>query len=170
MDEDREKMEYALEQFTEYVQTTFDFNNTAHLVLLSNELRLVKAYLEIEKLRFSDRLTVVWDINFTTKVSIPPLSIQTLVENAVNHGLMVRNSPGVLTVKVMETNNHVIITIKDNGVGMSKEKLNEVTTSKVESGVGIYNVNRRLKQLFNLEMEIESKENEGTTITIKLPI
>ncbi|MGX9932859.1 ATP-binding protein [Virgibacillus salarius] len=169
VEEDKEKMAFALEQFTDYVQTTFDFKNTDHYVPLSKELRLVKAYVEIEKIRFNNRLTVVWDVNYESNAFIPPLTIQTLVENAIHHGLVVRNSPGVLTLKINEIGNKIHIMIKDNGVGMSEEKMEEILTRNDKKSVGIYNTNQRLKQLFNVDLNIDSNKTEGTTITFQLP-
>src|SRR5699024_1961477 len=108
-------------KFTYFLKTSFDFHNKSDLILLSEELKLVNAYVMIEKARFGERININNKIDESLDILIPPLSIQTLVENAINHGILQKNRGGTITLQTEEREQEVKIIIKDNGVGMSKE-------------------------------------------------
>src|SRR5699024_1061930 len=82
------KMQKLLHEFSNYLRISFDFKNSNPVVELKHELELVKSYIYIEQERFEDRLKVDWDIDDNLNFHIPPLSIQPLVENAINHGIL----------------------------------------------------------------------------------
>lgn len=92
---DDEKMEELLLAFSDYLQMSFDFQNVDLVVPIDYELKLVRAYIAIEQIRFGDRIRVVWNIPNQMSLFVPPLSLQTLVENAIQHGILPRRE-GVL--------------------------------------------------------------------------
>ncbi|MEF2966933.1 ATP-binding protein [Paenibacillus sp. M1] len=159
---DIEKMQKLLDEFSNYLRLSFDFGNVSPLVPISRELSLTRSYVYIEQERFGERLNVIWDIDREADALIPPLTIQPLVENAVKHGLMSRSRGGTVTVSIHKQPDHVWITVKDDGTGMHN-------SDKESGGIGLKNINRRLKQLFGTELAINSAPDAGTIISFKIP-
>lgn len=168
---DIEKMQKLLGEFSNYLRTCFDFHNSDQLVSIERELDLVRSYLYIEKERFEDRLEIQWILDYNLTFVLPPLSIQTLVENAVNHGLLPRSRGGILTVLISDAMDHVEVSVKDNGVGMKEEIISQAleAPSAANVGIGLRNTDRRLKQLYNRGLQISSIPGQGTTVTFQLP-
>jgi ligand-binding sensor domain-containing protein len=105
--------------------------------LLSEEIEFVKNYLELQKMRFKDKLEYVIciDENVPPGTTVPKMIIQTYAENAVKHGLMHRMSGGLLTILVQQTNSHLLVTIEDNGVG--REKASQLNPDSTHRGLRI---------------------------------
>lgn len=164
---DPDRMNALLVAFGNYLKASFDFANSGRLVPLSHELRLVQSYLYIEKERFDERLEVIWEVDESLSVQIPPLSIQPLVENAIRHGIMMRIRGGVIHIKIIEANDCVEITVADDGVGMNEDSLHRLYTPKQSSssGVGIRNTDRRLKQIYGKGLHIQSAPDQGTIVS-----
>lgn len=160
---DEEKMEELLLAFSDYLQTSFDFQNVDLVVPIDYELKLVRAYLAIEQIRFGDRLQVVWNTPNKMELFVPPLSIQTLVENAIQHGILPKREGGTVTISIQEVEDHFTIGISDNGVGF------EPKTSHKKTSVGLVNTEQRLKQLFGVELSVDSVIGQGTTISFSIP-
>ncbi|QAA23756.1 ATP-binding protein [Sporolactobacillus terrae] len=168
--EDIEKTRDMITQFAAYLRGSFDFQNTSSISSLKKELELVKAYLAIEKMRFGERVRVMLNVDGTLDFPLPPLMIQPLVENAVQHGIGKRKTGGQVRVTVRHEKNHYIIQVADNGVGMSQEELESVLDiANGRRSVGLKNINNRLKHFFGTELMIESRLGSGTTITMHLP-
>ncbi|PAD69024.1 histidine kinase [Bacillus sp. 7586-K] len=165
------RMQDLLMEFSNYLRTSFDYQNHEHVVKLERELSLVRSYLHIEKERFGDRLNIVWEIDADHDISIPPLSIQTLVENAVRHGILQQPNGGTIIVRLKELDEFVEVFIKDNGIGMDEDKLSNLLDSETEQtrGIGLLNTNRRLKQLYGQGLKIESSLKKGTVVSFKIP-
>lgn len=143
---------------------------------LEIELNHVKSYLEIEQARFADKLSVRYDVcpeALMTKV--PTLTLQPLVENAVKHGMKLLNENSQITIIIKRYNRGTFVSIADNGVGIDEEKLSLLKQKQIASdtgtGIGIYNVNRRLQMLVceEAELDIKTKEGEGTIISFLIP-
>jgi len=162
------QMIQLLTEFGHYLRESFRFDNTDILVPFKRELRLVKSYLHIEQIRFAECLTYHIDI-LTEHFRIPPLIIQPLVENAVRHGIMKRAIGGQVWLHVSRFEHHILIIVKDNGVGMNPAMLEQLQHAS-SSGVGIQNIERRLKRLFGFGLTIYSELGKGTEIQIRLPI
>ena len=165
---DNEKAAKLLTNFSVYLRQAFDINNRTMIVPLSKELEMVNAYLEIEKARFGDKIKVEYYIpNELRNKKIPSLSIQPLVENAVKHGICKKNHGGTIYILVNEENNVLNIIVRDTGIGMSEKQIDELKNiESKKAGVGFYNVSRRIKKLSNADIDIYSKEGEGTTVSI----
>jgi two-component system sensor histidine kinase ChiS len=171
-DIDTEKMQHLVGAFTSFLRISFDFLNTGELVELSHELDLVKAYLHIEQERFSDRLTIEWEVEpDISGLQVPPLSIQPLVENAVKHGLLSRNIGGTLHIRIAHLDGSTLVAVSDNGKGMEQDKVAALLspTLKGKGGIGLSNTNRRLTQLYGQGLSIHSTPDEGTTVSFVIP-
>ncbi|MCJ8008825.1 ATP-binding protein [Lederbergia wuyishanensis] len=169
---DTERMVKLLDEFGNYLRRSFDLNNTKMLVPLEDELDLTRSYLYIEQERFGDRLQVKWTIDELLTIEVPPLSIQTIVENAVRHGVLKRASGGTICICITKRHSYAQITIIDDGVGIEQEKLEEILSEKrqVKSGVGLANTNRRLIKLYGKGLIITSTPNDGTMVKYQVPM
>lgn len=170
-DIDTEKMRNLGEAFASYLRISFHFLNTGELVELSHELKLVEAYLYIEKERFGDRISVIWEIEPDIRLLLPPLSIQPLVENAVKHGILSRSSGGTIHIRIARQHHSTLIEVEDNGKGMEKDEVLQLLSPlrQGEGGIGLSNTNRRLTQLYGRGLSISSKPNERTTVSFVIP-
>jgi len=148
------------------------------IVTAQEELKHIGHYLAIQKARFGERLIVNMDVpEALTTIDVPKLSIQTLVENAVKHGLEKVSTPVTINISVRSEEHHVTITVENNGPAIEQEKLAEIrhwlaqdweeALYKQES-IGLVNLNARLKLLYGNEsrLEIESDENSTRMIII----
>ncbi len=167
---DTTRMRALLEEFGNYLRASFDFQNINRLVPLAHELSLVQSYLFIEKERFEERLQVIWEVDDSLPLFLPPLSIQPLVENAVKHGILARIEGGVLHIRLSDHEDYAEISIMDNGVGMDEAVYNRMLEHGVEvdAGIGLRNTHRRLKQIYGKGLRIESKPGSGTRVTFEI--
>ncbi|WP_256759460.1 ATP-binding protein [Cohnella sp. WQ 127256] len=168
---DTGKMRNLGDAFASFLRISFDFLNTGRLVELSHELELAEAYLFIEKERFGNRLSIVWDVEPNINLLLPPLSIQPLIENAVKHGILSQNRGGTVHIRITRQDSFTHIEVMDNGKGMEQEKVIQLLspTLKGKRGIGLSNTNRRLTQLYGQGLSIHSKPNEGTTVSFVIP-
>ncbi len=156
------------EFFRRSLKTSRDF------VTIKEELELVDSYLALEKARFGARLTIVKTVgDETLNVLIPAFTLQPLVENAVKHGLLAKEEGGTVHIAVARTGGDVAITITDDGQGISRATLSQVLVSGFGkgAGVGLSNVNERLKNIYGPKhaLEIESVEGRGTVVHLSIP-
>jgi len=146
-------------------------------VPLSAEIEHIKSYLSIEKARFGKKINVLFDIDDSLQdISLPPLLLQPLVENAVRHGILPKRYGGIIRITVLKEQKDVLITIQDDGMGITPERLENLFDEKIvesEKGLGIAlsNVNSRLCSLYGKEyaLRIESIYKKGTTVRLKIP-
>lgn len=148
------------------------------LVTLKSEIDLVEYYLKIQQYRFGERIrfhiNLFCDIEY---LKIMPLIIQPVVENAFVHGLETKEGEGEIRIELRRSSNHLQIYVIDDGIGMTKEKLNEIKLSLTDfsrltrSNIGLSNVDQRIKLLYGEDygLWIDSTENMGTTVIIDLP-
>lgn len=136
-------------------------------VTLKEELKFIELYLDIQKVRFSDRLCVSTQIEpDTLDALVPNLLLQPLVENALRHGIARKQSPGLLTIKSFLDNGSLRITVSDDGPGLKADwQLQE------SAGIGIANTSERLRHLYGAqhEFELRNDERSGTTAFITIP-
>lgn len=168
---DPSRMIDLLHEFGNYLRRSFNTNNINSLIPIEDELDLVRSYLFIERERFGNRLKVIWDLDQLEGILIPPLSVQTIVENALNHGILKKPEGGTVTISVTNHDNFHIISIKDNGIGIATEHIEEILSSpnKHKHGIGIANTNRRLKQLFGEGIRIDSQLYKWTIVSFQIP-
>lgn len=140
-------------------------------ISFEQELSHTQHYLNLEKRRFGDRLNVVFDIN-ESNFKMPPLSLQPIVENAVKHGIKLREDGGTIIIRSEQTDNAYLITVLDDGVGFVKDEAVHPKKKKQQddhSGIGINNVRNRIQILCNGSLEIESTPEKGTKVVITIP-
>ncbi|HHY20400.1 MAG TPA: sensor histidine kinase [Bacilli bacterium] len=168
---DLDRMDDLIQELSNYIRLSIDFQNTDGVAPLECELQLVRSYLFIMKQRFGDRLNVVWEVDEHIPLDIPPLTIQPLVENAISHGILKRPEGGDIHICIKDQGRFAKISIIDNGVGMDEETLKQLLNRKSEKrvGIGLLNIERRLKQLFGNGLKIESELAEGTIISFTVP-
>ncbi len=161
---DPKTAEGAVVKFSNYLRSNMDSLTQKEPIPFAKELDHVKNYVDIEQLRFGDRLKIEYDIQ-VVDFTIPPLTLQPIVENAIKHGVNQRPEGGTVTIKTIETNSYVIISVEDNGVGFDiNEKKNDG-----RSHVGVANIRKRLEEIMGAFIEIKSEVGVGTTVTIKIP-
>ncbi|MCR2805800.1 ATP-binding protein [Paenibacillus soyae] len=165
------RMQRLLETFSHYLRTCFDYRNADKTVAIDRELSLVRSYLYIERERFGERLNVQWELDESLHFLVPPLSIQTLVENAVNHGLLPQARGGTIHIRIASSEQHIEVSVRDDGAGMSESALQQVLEAppSASMGIGIRNTDRRLRQLYGAGLQLHSTLGEGTTASFKLP-
>ena len=129
-----------------YMRYNLELND--ELIDIHKELQQVRDYVEIEKARFSTRLQVEYEIDEVT-IQIPSLLIQPLVENAINHGILKTKDPGIVTITVKDLGEKVRISVKDTGVGIAQEVIENVYRDEVPvKQIGLYNVHQRVKLIY----------------------
>ncbi len=139
-----------------------------NLTPLREELSFIDAYLAIEVVRFGDKLCFVREIDpATLDMLVPSMLLQPLVENSIRHGLSSKIDGGTIRVRSRISDGRLQIMVEDDGVGIPEEKLARL----FEQGIGVSNVNERLKVLFgdDYKMWIDSRLGEGTSTGIEIP-
>lgn len=164
---DSEKAAKLMVNFSKYLRLIFDFDHKLIWVPLSREIEIINVYVDIEKARFEEFVNVEYDIDATLlAMEIPSFCIQPLVENAIKHGLRKKEGGGTVLISVQKEDG-ITIRVSDNGMGMPVEKLNKLRLNENTSeGIGFYNVCRRVKGWRNSQIDIQSAEGEGTTVTV----
>ena len=148
---------------------------------IEEELNLIDNYIYILNVRYSG------DIHYTKQVDesllqqkIPRMVLQPLVENAVKYGILEVDYPGEIRLRIQGDESHVIISVEDNGTGMTKNQIERILMEEGKAGrslsdsngVGLQNVKNRLVLYYNEKdiLQIESKgKNQGTTVKIQIP-
>jgi len=155
-----------------------NLNASLHeFITLRQELDHTSAYLDIEQARFTERLSVKLEINpLLEDVLLPPLTLQPLVENGIRHGLKGLEKNGEIIVRVTEVEGYALVSVKDNGIGISPERISKLLHTQIESqegtGLALYNVNQRLMYHFGEEaqLHIDSELEQGTCVWFKIPL
>ena len=151
-------------KFSKYLRENMHNMGKNDTQLFSKELEHTNIYLDIEKLRFGDRVKVEYDIK-TEDFNMPTLTLQPIVENAVKHGICNKVEGGTIKISTEKKGKDHIIIISDNGIGFEMRKaLNDGRTH-----VGIQNVKERLKTIVDAELEITSFIGIGTVVKIIIP-
>jgi sensor histidine kinase YesM len=147
---------------TKYLRTSLS-RTLPEQTTLDQEIEMIKAYLNIQKIRMDERLNFIIDVPENLRqLSFPPMLLQPLVENAVRHGLEPKVEGGKIIIKVSEKNGFMLIEISDTGLGFSDFN---------KSGVGIANVRERLALLFGEKGRLLIEENKphGVKAIIEVP-
>ena len=142
-------------------------NHESHLTTLGEELRFVDTYLEIESIRFENRLRVTRDIAANTRdVPVPHLLLQPIVENAVRHGVLQRAADGQIRICAKRSDDHLHLWVTDNGPGLS-----EAGPRAAGTGLGLHATRERLRTLYadDFEMTVRTAPAGGVEVFIRLP-
>jgi signal transduction histidine kinase len=155
-----------LVQLSDLLRLTLDRVGTQQ-VPLKDEVDFLRKYLEIEQTRFGDRLQVDIDVDpEVLDAPVPNLILQPLVENALRHGIGPKVGVGRIDVNASQADGRLMLTVRDNGVGLSPDKLNAL-----HSGVGLSNTRSRLETLYGNRhrFEFETPSGGGLLVTIVIP-
>jgi len=156
------KAQKSLDEFTEYLRSNLSSLTETRLIPFKDELKHIETYISLEKMRFNDRIKVTYNIG-TTDFSVPPLSIQPLVENAIKHGILKKLEGGEVTITTFETDAFYVVEIKDDGVGFDISEIN----FDENKHFGLKNISYRMYQMCDSDLNISSKIGVGTKITVK---
>lgn len=158
-----EKAQNAIVDFSKYLRENLDFLTSSNLIPFKKELEHVNKYVNLEKLRFEDKIEVNFDIQVDDFL-IPSLSLQMIVENAIKHGITKKYEGGYVNVSTFTKDNKIFIIVEDNGVGFDLDKVIG------ENHLGFKNSKERLRYFVNGDLIIESEVNKGTKVTMIIPI
>ncbi|MBZ5612348.1 MAG: sensor histidine kinase [Acidobacteriia bacterium] len=135
---------------------------------LRDELSFIEDYLSIEVMRFGDKLRFEQDVaGDTLDMLVPSMLLQPLVENSIKHGLSGKVEGGTIRIRTHRTESRLHLLVEDDGIGIPEAKL----ATLLDHGIGVSNVNERLKVLFGNEyrMWVDSQPGAGTRIQIEIP-
>ncbi|USG66546.1 ATP-binding protein [Brevibacillus ruminantium] len=169
---DGEKAAYLLSMLSRYLRTVFQRELHAPYVPLNVELELIRAYVEIEKARFGDRLSFkLQQDSGLESVVIPSFTIQPFVENAIRHGIFEKEGTGTVALSITDGNGYIRFEIVDDGVGMADDVLYQLNAGERPdgSGIGMTNVRKRLMSLPGASVSIDSALEKGTKVVVYLP-
>ena len=155
--------------FAKYLRAHIDSLSNEKEVIFFRELEYIESYVNIEKVRFGERLRVEFDIQ-TTDFYLPSLSIQPLVENAIKHGICKRPEGGTVWIRSYEDKEQeggYVVEVEDDGVGFDVEQWDNA--KGVKKSAGINNIRFRVEAISNARLFIESEINKGTKATIIFP-
>ncbi len=163
---DAESADRMLTDLSDLLRLSFE-NLELQEIPLKQELEFLGKYVEIEQMRFHDRLTVDMNISADTLDAIVPnMILQPLVENAIKHGIAPRSSGGRIAINAARNNGHLEISVRDNGLGVPFGDLHNLT-----EGVGLSNTRRRLKHLYGDSHRFDLKEvpTGGLGVSLEIP-
>ena len=144
------------------------------LIPIAKEIEHAESYLQIQKYRYKNQFTYQFDVDpaclgyYCNKITLQPI-----IENAINHGLDLLVDEGCITVQVRQDGQDIVFIVRDNGVGMSDDMIHTVLEQGQQdrTGIGIRNVNDRLQIYFGKQygLHITSEPDEGTCVEIRMP-
>ena len=156
---DPDKAQQGLDRFTDYLRANLSSLSKNGLVNFTDELKHIKTYVSLEKMRFEDRLEVNYDIQ-VKDFMVPALSVQPIVENAIKHGILKKIEGGTLTFKTYEDNDAYVVVVSDNGVGF------DIDAVKGDDHFGLNNIKYRISSMCKGNVKVESELGKGTTVTV----
>lgn len=160
---DAQKADRELIRFSRYLRNNINIMEEDKPIWFSKELEHLQDYVDLERLRFGEKLEFVTDIQ-EKDFKLPPLTLQPIVENAIKHGIMQKEEGGTISIRTVKHGKQVVISITDDGVGFLPGE------EEKEGSVGMKNVRFRVEHMMHGTMQILSNPGEGTKVMIKLPI
>lgn len=170
---------YYLSNFSLLMRRVLE-NSQHNMIALDEEIQLIKLYIKMEKLRFSDKFDV--EINIDPKIDIhqtriPPMLLQPYMENAILHGLQLIKHKGLLKIVFVDLGHGIDILIEDNGIG--RTRANAIRKKQMHKSKGLENIEKRI-QLYNkinpkpirvniIDLSDDQNEPCGTRVSLNLP-
>ena len=158
-----------LYDFTTHLRAGIRAMSNDEKIWFSQEMENIRAYVNIEKMRFGGRLTVKYELK-APDFQILPLSIQPLIENAIKHGLFEKEGEGTVWLKTGETREGVEILVEDDGVGFDPVKTRREIEEGKRDSTGLQNLIFRLEKTMHAGVELDSAIGRGTRVRILLPV
>jgi len=170
---EREETYQLITALAQYYRLSLSKGN--EIISLKEEFEITKNYLMIQNMRYPGMFDYIHELsNELENMSIPKLTIQPLVENALYHGIRPMGQPGTIAVSAVLQGNVVILSIKDDGIGISEEKIKSIGEDRLiqnASSFGLRGTITRLRLYYceRITYEIRSSSGNGTLIIIKIP-
>lgn len=174
IDDDPREAKRAVHQFSKYLRMGMNYNHTESLISIWEEMDYVKHYVYMEMLRFGDKLKVSFLVDKKADFQIPFLTVQPLVENAIRHGLCKKVEGGTVIIRVRSNEKWNTIQVIDDGVGTDLELLKKTNLKKSvynedSEGIGLVNVEERIRLMCGGRMKLVSSPGKGMSVTISIP-
>jgi two-component system, LytTR family, sensor kinase len=169
MHEDVEAADKMVARLGEFLRMTLR-NSGAFEITLEEEVKFLECYLDIERIRFEERLAVEFDIEpALLDARVPNLILQPIVENAIRHGIAPQTGPGKLAIRAHRRDGSLLLEVEDNGPGM-----NEAAGSSVDhwGGLGLLNTRGRLERYYGSpdRLRLENGRHGGLRVTLQIPL
>ena len=161
-----ESADRMISRLSDLLRLTFD-RSGAPGVSLQEELEFLQKYLEIEQVRFQDRLSVRFEVDpDTLDAEVPRLILQPLVENAIKHGIAPRSGQGLIQISARRHDDTIAIEVRDDGIGLSGG-----ARSRLHNGVGLANTRDRLKYLYGDRQRLTFSDGQGgLAVAMEFPL
>jgi LytS/YehU family sensor histidine kinase len=144
-------------------------NSGSQEVTLQQEMDFLSCYLEIERIRFQNRLVTRMDLGpQTLNAKVPNLILQPIVENAIRHGIAPRSTPGLIEIEAKQLNGTLRIQVRDNGPGLSDHR---TPVNQFKKGLGLANTETRLERLYGADhlFNLTNNPEGGLIVTLEIP-
>ena len=161
---DPKRAEKATIDFSRYLRGNMGALGETKAIEFEDELKHLSHYIELEKLRYGDDLQFEYNIQ-ETAFTLPALTVQPLVENAVNHGIRYHKMQGRVKISSCSDSDNYYVIIEDDGVGFNPEEY----PNDGRKHIGIANVKYRLEVICDGSVDIQSEKGKGTVVTIRIP-
>ena len=167
-------------EMTTLIRSLCDFyrislSNGDEFIPIKDEIKHVECYLKIQSIRFKNQFTYDLEVEpHLLSMYCLKILLQPLIENAITHGLRPLDHPGEIHIRIFTQENNIIMTVEDNGVGMSEQMLDEVNNGLSNQALhkyGLYNINQRIRLTYGetYGIHIQSQLNSGTKVTVTIP-
>ena len=168
LNKDPESARKMITRLGDFLRLTLE-NSGSHEVTLQQEMEFLSCYLEIERIRFQNRLVTRLEVEQQTLAAkLPNLILQPIVENAIRHGIAPRSTPGLIEIEAKQRNGTLRIQVRDNGPGLSKHRTSDILFKK---GLGLANTETRLERLYGAAhlFDLSNNPDGGLIVTLEIP-
>lgn len=166
--EDKDAAETMTMKLSDFLRLTLQSSNEP-IVTLKQEFYFLKTYLDIEKVRFQERLSIEFVYDETVlSAKIPNLILQPLVENSIKHGISRLKENGKIKISAVRREDRLILEVTDNG---NRSEQNQIDSLTAKTGLGLKNIEARLSRIYGENFSFKFAENaeKGTAVTINIP-
>lgn len=165
---DPERAREALGDFSKFLRGNMGSLSSQTPIPFSRELEHVRHYLNLEKLRYEEKLQIVYEITYED-FFLPALTLQPIVENAVKHGIGAKENGGTVRIRTERVPEGIRVLVEDDGVGFSEEEVHSRRKDEKRSHIGMENVRQRVSDMVGGTLRTESTPGVGTRVTVLLP-
>jgi len=168
LNKDPQSARQMITRLGDFLRLTLE-NSGAQEVTLQKEMEFLSCYLEIERIRFQDRLVTRMELDEKTlDAKVPNLILQPIVENAIRHGIAPRSTPGLIEIEAKQLGSALRIQVRDNGPGISDHRTSDNLFKK---GLGLTNTETRLARLYGTAHRFDLRNNPegGLVVTLEIP-
>jgi sensor histidine kinase YesM len=168
LNKDVESARKMITRLGDFLRLTLE-NSGSQEVTLQQEMEFLRCYLEIERIRFQNRLVTRMDISpQSLEAKVPNLILQPIVENAIRHGIAPRSTTGLLEIEAKRLNGTLRIQVRDNGPGLPKHRTSD---NLIKKGLGLANTETRLERLYGADhfFDLSNDPAGGLIVTLEIP-